>query len=189
MSNFLDNVYGTLFCPDETFEKMRENPPIFQGFLIVILISILKPLLDLDLGDEKLGLLWFGVNMFNSIFFGVSSWLSFAFFLELVASIFGQAGKIKTFLTLFAFALMPWIFAAPIELFKIDGAFTKIIAMFLGLFIWLWVIVLVIVAIIKSYQLSFGRTLALIIVPFLGSFLVLYWFIGFFSTLFQILKV
>ncbi|HBH18713.1 MAG TPA: hypothetical protein DDX14_07235, partial [Cyanobacteria bacterium UBA9579] len=72
---------------------------------------------------------------------------------------------------------------------KTAGLVADIFAIFLGLFVWLWVVVLIIKAIIKTYQLSFGKTLTLILVPFLGSFLTFYWTIGFFTTLFQILKV
>jgi hypothetical protein len=65
----------------------------------------------------------------------------------------------------------------------------SILGIFLGLFVWLWVIVLTIKAIIKTYQLSFGRTLIFVIIPFIGGFLAFSWTIGFFSTLFQILVV
>jgi hypothetical protein len=188
MSNFLDNFFGVLFSPDETFDNLRENPPLSKGFYIVIFISLLQPLLDLELTGGKLSLLWFGLKVFGSIFFGILSWLFFAFFIDAVANIFCQSGKIKTFLTLFAFALVPWMFMAPIELLKTGGVIEGIMGVFLGFFVWLWVIILTIKAIIKSYQLSFGRTLVLITIPFMGSFLALYWISIFFSTLFHILN-
>lgn len=189
MNSFLDNFYEVLFSPDKAFSKLRENPPLFQGFLLVLFISILGPLLSFKVFNGPITLAWLSLSIFGAILFGVLSWLFFAFFLDLIASIFGQSGRIKTFLTLSAFALIPWIFLGPIELFKTAGLVADIFAIFLGLFVWLWVVILVIKAIIKTYQLSFGKTLTLILVPFLGSFLTFYWTIGFFTTLFQILQV
>lgn len=188
MEKFLDNFYGVLFSPDKTFEKLRENPPLFQGFLIVLFISALAPILDFKGVYGPFELAWFVLSIFGAIFFGVSSWLSFGFFLELLASIFKQSGKIKEFLTLFAFALIPWIFLAPVELFKTDGVVGKLLGMFLGIFIWLWVIVLIIRAMMKAYNLSFGRVLMVIIVPIIGGFLTIYWLIVLFTTLIQLLK-
>ncbi|OGI22881.1 MAG: hypothetical protein A2287_10310 [Candidatus Melainabacteria bacterium RIFOXYA12_FULL_32_12] len=189
MNNFLDSFYGLLFSPDKTFDNLRENPPLFQGFLIVLFISILNPVLNFKTFDGTATLIWLSLSIFGALLFGLLSWLFFAFFLDLVASIFGQSGKIKIFLTLSAFALIPWVFLGPIELLKTAGLLADIFAIFLGLLVWLWVVVLVIKAIIKTYQLSFGKTLTLLIIPSLGGFLTFYWTIGFFSTLFQILKV
>lgn len=188
MNNFLDNFYGVLFSPDETFDKLKENPPFFQGFLIILFVSILSPLLNFKgiYGTSSLILFIFG--LMGAIFISISSWLSFAFFLEILASIFKQSGKFKEFLTLSAFALIPWLFLGPVELFKTGGIIGKLFGIVFGLIIWLWIIVLVIKAVMKTYQLSFGRVLLIIILPSLGNFLAFYWFITLFSTLFQIFK-
>lgn len=189
MNNFLDNIYGVLFYPDETFDRLKENPPVSQGFFIVVIISAIGAFLNFSFLDESRSFIFLGLDIFGSIFSGILSWLFPAFFLEIVSSIFKQSGKLKTFLTLFGFSLVPWIFAGPAELLKTAGPAGKLIGVFLGLFIWLWVAVLVFKAIIKSYELSPGRGLILISIPFLGGFLALYLIVNFFSTLIQILKV
>ncbi|MDD3013340.1 MAG: YIP1 family protein [Candidatus Gastranaerophilales bacterium] len=189
MNDFLDNIYGVLFSPKETFDKLILNSPVLQGFIIVIFISIIGPLTNFEFCGSLKCLFLLGFKIFSSAFAGVISWFFFASFLEILASVFKQAGKIKEFLTLSAFALIPWIFIAPVGLFKSAGILGIIFGILLGLGIWLWVTALVILAVIKTYNLSIGRTVVLLTLPFFAGFLAFNWIIGFFVTLFNILRV
>ena len=184
MKDFLENFYGVLFSPDVAFDKLKENPPLFQGFLIVIFVSLLNPLLHFN-QDSEVG--WLIFNIFGSITSGIISWLFFASFLEILASVFKQSGKMRMFLTLSAFALIPWILRAPVQLFKAAGIPGSVFSVLLGLAIWFWAIYLFIMAIIKSYELSLSRALVLTVTIFLAGFLAFNWTGGFFSTLFSLL--
>lgn len=188
-SNLFDNIYGALFTPDKTFNELKENPVIEQGFIIVVCISMLATLLNFSLIDGFNSVLMLGINVIFSAFAGVISWVFFASFFELIAGIFKQAGKIRIFLTLSAFSLLPWAFLAPIQLFKTGGKLGGIFGIIFGLAIWLWSTALIVVSVIKSYNLSLGRALVFLIVPFVGGILSFNWFIGFFSTLSDVLKM
>lgn len=187
MNDFLDNFYGILFSPVITFDKLKENQPLFQSFLIILFVSILGSVLNFKPTTE--GIIWLGLGIIIKAFIGIISWLFLAFFLDIIASVFKNSGKIKAFLTLSAFALIPWMFLGPVELFKTGGILGHFLSILLGLAIWLWVIVLTVIAINKAYDLSFGRTLVLLLIPFLGGCLALYWTLGFFTTLSQLLNI
>jgi hypothetical protein len=189
MNDFLNNIYGILFSPKETFDKLIQNPPLFQGFILVLAVSIINPLMHIEICKSPECIFLVGLRIFSSAFAGIVSWLFFASFIEIVASIFKQAGRIKEFLTSSAFALVPWIFIAPAELFKSAGILGDILGILLGLGIWLWVTVLVFMAVMKTYNLSFGRTIVLLTIPFFAGFLAFNWIVGFFVTLFNILQV
>ncbi len=183
--NFFDNIYGTLFQPDETFDELKEKQFIEQAFIIVVAVSALFPLLFSPAKGDLSGLFF---NTLLAVLAGVISWVVFASFFEIVANIFNQGGKIRSFLTLSAFSLLPWLLLAPIELFKTAGIFGEFIGILSGLIIWLWTTTLVIIAVIKTYNLDLGRALLFVIIPFIGGVISFNWFIGFFTTLTQVLS-
>ena len=187
MKKFFDNFYGTLFKPSETFDSLKETPHLLQGFIIVVFISILSPVLQFSI---NLGSNVFiqGFSLINSSFWGLLSWLFFASFLEIIASIFKRGGKTKIFLCLSAFALLPWIFLAPASLFKTGGLLFKALGIMIGLASWLWSTLLTAFAIMKTYDISAPRVITFILIPFFGGILGFYWFVGFFMTLIQIFQ-
>ena len=184
--NFLENIYGTLFYPTETFEKLKQSPPILQALGIVVTVSILNPLINSSfLDDSNLG--WFIYGLFSAGVSGIIKWVFFAVFVEALASIFKKGGNFKKFLTLSAFALIPWVFIGPANLLKTGGILSSLFGILFGLTIWIWATVLTIFAVMKSYEISSGRILIFITVPFIGAIIFFSWIAGFFSTLFQIL--
>ncbi len=188
-SNFLDNFYGILFNPRETFDRLKESPSLMQGVLIIVAISALGAILKFELFSGIESLFFLGFSIFAAVIGGVISWFFFAAFLDILASIFKWPGRMKIFLTLSAFALVPWLFLAPLELLKNGGVIGAMFGIILGLLVWLWVVILIFTAVHKAYDLSFGRTLSILIIPFFGGIIAFHWFIGFFSTLIQIIKV
>ncbi len=184
--DFFENIYGTLFYPTKTFEELKQSPPILQALGIVIAISILKPLINSSFPDNS-NLGWFIYGLFSAGISGIIKWVFFAAFVEALASIFKKGGNFKKFLTLSAFALIPWIFIGPVALLKTGGIFASLIGILFGLTIWIWATVLTVFAAMKAYEISSGRVLILIAVPFIGVIIFLSWVAGFFSTLFQIL--
>lgn len=188
-TDFLDNFYGTLFSPRETFDRLKENPSSIQGLLIIVFISALGAIFKFEIFDGTKNMLLLSFSMFISVIGGIVSWLFFAAFLDILASIFRQPGKFKIFLPLSAYALIPWLFLAPVILLKSGGILGAILGIILGLSIWLWVIVLIFTAVMKAYEFSFPRALSVLTIPFLGSIIAFHWIVGFFMTLVQILKV
>lgn len=187
MSNFLDNFYGTIFSPNETFSRLRENPPLLQGFFVVLFISILSPLIKSAFPHNFILFFIYFLGIFFTAIGGVIIWIFFALFLDINSRIFCKTGKIKEILTLSAFALLPWIFIAPTSLIKEGGIFGVIWGALFTLAIWLWASILVIFAIKKTYDISFIRALGLAVIPFYGGAIAFFWLIGFFTNLSRVL--
>lgn len=185
MSRFLDNFYGVLFNPRETFDNLKENPSLVQSFMIVFFISMLNSVLKFSF-DSGYNLFSFLSQIMGSSFWGLLSWLFFAAFFELLAGIFKKGEKMKIFLCLSAFALLPWIFIAPASLFKTGEVLSKAIGILMGLCVWLWSTVLMALAIMKTYEISPARLITFILIPSFGGILSACWFVGFFTTLFNI---
>jgi hypothetical protein len=184
--NFLNNFYGVLFTPEKTFEEIKETQPLMSAVLIVIFVSMLKVFLYSNFKTLNSPFLY-GSNLFMAAFSGIISWLFYAGFFELVAKIFDKGGKYKTFLILSAFALLPWIFLGPVEMYKMLDFSGTAGGVLLGMLVWIWVISLQIYALSKTYELSIGKTVLFILIPSLGWFVFLNWLVGFFTTLSHIL--
>lgn len=185
--NFLDNFYGILFNPDETFDKLKQDQPLLQAFFVVLAVSLLSPIVNYSYTGTN-SIMWLGFGIMSAMFSGVFSWLFVASFIDILASVFKLSGRIKEFLVLSGFALIPWVFIGSIELFKTGGVLGNIVGILLGFTIWIWVLFLEFKAAMKVYNLSPARVVVLIVIPFLGSFLAFSWFIGFISTFMQIIK-
>ncbi|HSA06832.1 MAG TPA: Yip1 family protein [Candidatus Gastranaerophilales bacterium] len=185
--DFFETIYGALFYPRQTFEEIRQNPPIIHALGIVILISVLNPIINASfLNNQNLG--WFVYSLFSAGLGGIIKWVFFAAFIEALASIFRKGGNFKIFLALSAFALLPWVFIGPVTLLKSGGILTGLIGILFGIAIWVWSTVLTVFAVMKSYEISSGRVLLLISIPLIGAVIFFNWIIGFFTTLTQILK-
>lgn len=183
MNNFFENFYETLFCPNKAFDRLKELKPVAQAFLIVIFISALNNLLNYDPKEGVISIFFLGFGILGSAISGLLSWLFFAVFIDMIARVFKYPPRLKEFLTLSGFALIPWIFLGPVNLFKTAGFGLEALGVLFNLIIWLWVTVLVFKAVMKTYELTFGRVVILLTIPFLGGFIAFNWFIGFISTL------
>lgn len=181
---FLENFYGTLFYPSETFEKLKIDPPIFLGFAVVLAVSMLNPVLQASTITPFLA---FG--LISAGFAGVIKWAFFALFVEIIASVFNRGGKIEILLALSAFALLPWLFLGPISLLKEGGVLAGLLGVLAGLGVWIWTTVLTLYAIMKAYELSSERLLLLVLIPLFGFIVFFDWIFGFFSTLGGIVAV
>lgn len=79
LGTFLDRLYGTLFLPKVTFEKLKAHPSFVQAAIIIALVNILETLRLNQL--SILGVIW-------SVISGVIGWLFFTFLLKQLAGVF-----------------------------------------------------------------------------------------------------
>ena len=94
-SNFFNNFYGVLFTPDKTFEELKTQQPLAQGFALVVVVSILSYMLSFIMPEGLQNIVFSGFSIIFLAFSGIISWLFFAAFFELVAGIFEKGGKIS----------------------------------------------------------------------------------------------
>lgn len=185
MNDFLETIYGVMFYPRETFDELKQNPSVYIAMAVVSVISMLGSFLDVSFSSNAINF-WFVFSLIGAVISGIIKWGFFALFVEIIACIFKKGGKFETFLTLSAFALVPWIFMGPVALLKTGGVFFAVIGILFGLIVWVWTTALTLFAIAKTYEISSERVLLLVLVPFLGVVIFFSWTIGFFATLIKI---
>lgn len=185
--NFLSNIYGTLFNPVNTFEKLKnvEHPPVFEAFWVLVIVSVLGCLNSYTYNN----VFFLGLSVVTYTLFALVSWVLFASILDTLFSISSKISKFDILLTLTGFSLLPWLLMGPIGLFKTVGIVGILISITISVIIWIWATILFIFAVSITYELSIGKVLLLIIMPFLGFLITLSWFAGFISNIVSILTV
>jgi flagellar biosynthesis protein FliQ len=181
---FLNNIFGALFSPVQTFEEIQkqDSPPVFEGFITVVLVSIIGAIMQFD----SKSLFFLGTTVITYVIVALISWIFVASIIDAVASIFCQQQKYDQLLVMTALALVPWVLMAPINLFKSIGFIGSLIAIPIEIAIWIWTALLFLLAVAKVYQLSGGKVIVLSIMPFLASIVALSWMTGFVSNIIHI---
>lgn len=186
-NSLLENAYGSIFHPTSTFEKMSEieKPPVLQAFIILVLISIIEAITSFS----GTNIIAFGLITFAYIFIAVISWFFVGAILDFFYSTFSRSHRLDHILTVTAFSLLPWLLIAPIDLYKHAGIMGIAVAIVLSLLVWVWTVVLFVLALTKVLQISIGRTILLLLMPFLGTIIALSWLSGFISNLMSITNI
>lgn len=179
-TSFLENFYGTVFEPKVTFDRLKENQPIGQSLSIVLLIGCIKPLVDFW---TNANIPMLGVSLFFSAVGSVISWLVLAFFFNLLSSAFTGKTLFREFLSLSAFALLPWIFIGPVELLKTAGDAGHLFGSLLGMAVWVWTLSLLVLAVMKTYSMSVSRAIMIFMIPIIAEIVAFGWIVSFVSTL------
>lgn len=169
-ASWLELFYATLFHPLHTFRAIAAeaepgNRLLFYSLLSVVLVSVTAPMVHTaNAGSNPSGLVT--AMPFGAVV-GVLVWLFMALVISLMAYAFTGETRVRTFLVLSGLATLPWIFMAPISLFKIGiGVTGLVLCALLGLVVWLWTIVLFGLAIMATYKMTAERVLIVLAMPF-----------------------
>lgn len=186
--NFFENIYQVIFEPKTFFEKEDKNISIRLALGTIIFIAIFtniaKAIIESNLTN------WFFIfSLLGSIIGTVLIWFLSALFFEYIAKIFEKDGKINELLTLFAYAQVPIIFFAPLNIIKNIGDIGYILATNIEVLLYFWVIILYVLALRAVYKLTYSRAFMLIFLPFVSSFFALYWLVCFFSKMGYIFSI
>lgn len=190
-STFLSKIYGMFVNPFETMDNLKklEEPPVFEAFSVVVAISIIGGLNQYE--GNSLVLLPF--SLITYVIFSLVSWVFVAAIIDGLATVFAKKQNFDVLMVLTAFSLVPWIFMGPIEMFKSAGfegigIIGYLLGIILAVFLWFWTTVLFLSAVSKAYDFSGGKALLLTIMPFLGSIIAFFWFVGFITNFINILQ-
>ena len=125
--NFFENIYQVIFTPKEFFEKEEQTISIRLALCTIIFITIFAQLSKAILNSEITN--WFFIfSLIGNIIGVILIWFLSALFFEYIAKIFNQDGKIQQLLCLFAYAQVPIIFFAPLNIIKNLGSFGYILS-------------------------------------------------------------
>ncbi len=164
--DFWELFYRSLFHPFQEFRRVAGYPAISNrlisyAILVVALISSLAPVLGFQ-GGSLFGLL---LSVPTSIFLGLLTWLVSGMLIAGLGYAFTGRSRLKTFLVLSAFALLPWLLMAPLAQLKTAGAVGLALGTLCSAAVCLWNLLLYALAIAETFRLTLGRLLFLMFLP------------------------
>lgn len=161
LDSLLDNIYGAWFLPERTFRALREQPVLWQAFVVVGLLNGLDAI-------RRTGASLPGMML--AVLMGALGWVSLTALLQLLAFCFGRsAPSFAALLCLTGFAGLPWLLLGPAQ--SLGGVAGSL----LGLAALLWFVVWQVRAAAVALDLEWWRLVGLIPLAFLGGILSLSW--------------
>ena len=175
MKTFLENIYGILFEPQKTIDKLIETKPIWQAASIIVIISLASGILSHRAAfDGIYDVLFFALNIITILISSIIIWFTLTGFFEATARVFTEECRFKPLLCLMSFSLLPWILTAPLILLKINLPLI-ITSTILEIAVWAWSIVLIFLSVKKLYNLSTKKTWLFFAIPALGAIVAINW--------------
>ncbi|MDD3853037.1 MAG: YIP1 family protein [Syntrophomonadaceae bacterium] len=166
----IDNVYGVLFEPVNTFRYLKDNKPYGQAILLLVLVLMVTTVFqtaqlknNAAIMPEKFGE---GIIVFT-IMSAVMSLLSIFFlsgFVSLLSEIFWEKANAGGVLTATCFASIPAVLAPPLA-YAATITGLEWIGIILSLLIAGWVFILQLLGIREALEISTGQAVLLIFMP------------------------
>ncbi|MFN8575891.1 MAG: YIP1 family protein [Candidatus Sericytochromatia bacterium] len=157
--NILDNIYGVLFKPYQTFPKLTDRSIFSGSILIIIMLALINALKNSIVFDASNGSMWL-LFIINVILYTLI-WIMSGVFITFTADMFGGSGKISETMTGLAYSVLPLMFIAPLYmLFLPMGETGDNIYSLLKIVIFIWSLFLVVNSI--KYVHKFHTTQAIL---------------------------
>ena len=173
----IDNVYGVLFEPVNTFRYLKDNKPYGQAILLLILVLLISTFFQIAQLKNNSAVMpenfANGIILF-SIMGAVMSVLGIFFlssFVSLLSEIFWGKANAGGVLTVTCFASLPSVLAAPLAYASTIIGF-EWIGIILSLLIAIWVFILQLLGIREALEISTGRAVLLFFMPLITIVLI-----------------
>lgn len=189
VEQYFKNVYGALFEPNKTFSQLKESPCSSRAVITIVWVNILLYSLKYAFTANFLNGVMFVFGLIAYIVSVLFGWLMLGVFFEYIAKIFDKSGQLKKLLYLTSYAILPWIFIAPLELLKNSSAMGYFFGVLLEIIIYFWTIFLYCKSLQIAYNLKVSRAIMLIFLPFVAMVFAFFWTIGFITKLGYIFTV
>ena len=176
MGKYVENLYKILFEND--FEGVLENTSFKKAVLNVFWTSMFLFYAKYSSGKLLYGDTDVLVAFYNYIMIIFFYWLCSGFFFGYIAQIFCKESKIKELLKLTSYAMLPYIFIAPLEIMKNFSDTGYFFATKFEFLLFFWVIFLYASALAKTYGLKKSSAFSLIFFPIITLFFCVMWLIG-----------
>lgn len=185
---FFQNIYNVLFSPKEFFEDENSNISIRLAVGLVIVMTVINKSADAII-DNTMSNWAYILSLIFGIIGSILFWFLFGLFFEYIAKIFDRGGNLAKLLYLSAFAMVPAIFFAPLNLIKQAGELGYIISVILGGIFYIWIFILYALAVKNAYKITLARSFMLIFLPIISSILAIYQFVGFYHKMLYIFSI
>ena len=185
---FFENIYSVIFSPKSFFERTDLKISIRLALATIIFIAFIGKVLS-GISNGSIFNITFIFSLIWHIIATIILWFLTALFFEYIAKIYDKGNNLPKLLYLTAFAPVPYLFFAPLNLLKQSCGIGYIFAANLELILYFWIIVLYAFSLRAAYNISLSRSFMLIFLPFLSSFFAIYWLISFFLKIWYIFSI
>ncbi len=161
-ARFLEDIYGALFTPTQTFTSLKSQPSIVAGLCAIAIPNILE-CVRTNQSPLQIPL---------SLTVALVGWLVFALLIQRLATVFQRSDDLvdlKVLLTLTAFGSLPWIFIGPA--LSLGGQLGSILA----LAVMLWFLISQVRAASIAIGVSAERLLLLVPLAIAGGVVSIIW--------------
>lgn len=179
VKDYFENIYNSLFSPFEFFDNDNTVVSIRQALGTVIGVSAFS-LLGQGIANKSVFSVAYPFTFVFTILGIILLWFLTGLFLEYLSKIFTQENRLHKILFYTSYAMIPYIFFAPLDILKKSGTTGYSIGVIIGMLLYFWIIFLYVLAIKKSYNISIARAFMILLLPFISTFFALTWAISFF---------
>lgn len=174
---FADLVYGVLFNPAATFRSISQEPPVFQGFIIYLVIvgltSLVNALVPPDVSgmSPEVGQIIATLGPFIGIIaalFSFLAWIIKAGVYQLFAELLGGKGRAVGVLTVLALADLPRVLVIPFQIISFYAAesfLSGFLTIAVSLAGFVWGLVLLVIGFREIHQFSTGKAIVNLLIP------------------------
>lgn len=186
--DFFVKIYNVLFSPKEFFENKEEKISLRLALGTLIAITIITQTC-IAITNKEIQSISFAFVLAVKIMGTIFYWFLSSLFFEYIAKIFSNENHLKKVLFYTAFAPLPYIFFAPLNLLKEANNIGHIIGSNAEFLLYIWIICLYVYALKTSYNISMARAFMLLSIPFIGIIFAFNWGIGFISKICYIFSI
>lgn len=176
---FFENIYNVIFTPKTFFNSDQNVVSLRLAVGVVIFISAFTKITVSIFNADLHSNIWFYFSLVFDILSALFLWFITGLFFEYIAKIFNQSGKLREILFYTAYAFIPYLFFAPLNLVKNIGAFGYLLGSTFGFLLYLWIIFLYVLILSSVYKITLSRAFMLILIPIASLFFSVYWIICF----------
>lgn len=175
---FFENIYSVIFSPKAFYENKELKMSLRVALGTIIFVALINKFAQAILDGSVIKFTFISSLLWHVVFI-VFVWFLTSLFFEYTAKIFSNGGNLSKILFYTAFAPVPYIFFAPLNLVKQAGNLGYIFGSLSEFAIFIWIVVLYAYSIRAVYNISLSRAFMLIFLPFVSAFFVIYWSICF----------
>ena len=187
VNNFFENIYNVIFSPKEFFSSENITVSTRLAVCTVVFISVFTSIITTVFSGEISFILFFTIPFAALI--TLLMWFLTGLFFEYTAKIFDKGGNLKQILFYTAFAGIPYIFFAPLELVKTIGQIGYFFAVSIEFLLYLWIIILYVFALRAVYKITLARSFMLMFLPFIAQIFAIYWIMSFNNKIWYIFSM
>ncbi len=187
--NFFENIYRVIFTPKSFFYNEDSCISVRLAVGIVIFITAFSKTAQHVFNSDIASVPWFLISLVTSIIFVLFIWFITALFFEYTAKIFEKDGKLNKILFYTSYAMVPYLFFAPLNLLKNIGLYGYILGSTFEFLLYFWIVFLYALALSAVYKISISRGFMLIFLPLCALFFSVYWIICFCTKICYIFSI